>query len=203
MDPFVPDDNTGYTPEKFYTNHGDRPSDAVEVNIKMDPLQRDRVFKMFIAPEDRFGQYKGMSDFIADAIAHRMHWLMTEYPHLDTPENRRQDAVMLAAFSQRTLTTTNVTRMETMRRLQECIDRSADTQDWADQETLVTLLEEGKALLATASDQDKAKLLVLIADGFKKVGQIKEDGQLSLSDSIDYVKEVQSLEGMSGLDYMM
>jgi len=194
MDPFVPED-PGYRADKFYTGHGDRASESREVNVKVDPLQYDLVHRLFVAPEDKFGEYRGLSDFIADAMHHRLMWLMQEYPQLDTPEIRKKVATVTAAFAGRTIATNTVTRVETIRRLIDGIGMASDHDSWGDEDTLAQLIEEARVLLPDLNDREQADLIIAMADGRRALKELKAKGQQSLQSAHLYAKETDPFQG--------
>lgn len=186
MDPFVPE-QTGYRPDKFYTNTGDRPSESRDVNIKIDPLQHDLIFRLFIAPEDKFGEYRGLSDFIADAMIHRIHFLMKEYPQIaDTDEEAMRDvATLTASFAARTIATQTVTRGETIRRLVDGLKMASEHESWGDTRTVERLVEEARTLMPSLNKKEQASLIIAITEAGRNLEELNNQGQRSFTSALE------------------
>lgn len=191
FDPFEPG-TSGYDPNNFYTSHGDRATEAKEVKVKFDPVLWDIIHKLYIAAEAKFGDYTSIHEFIADCVFHRHKYLLTEYKHWleDNEEMLRLTQVWEARAAANTATQRVNMRIDAMERIIHGIEMSADEKQWADPDTLVTLLAEGENLLGSLNERQQARLLSAVRAGERKLKELEANNQMELTKVIEQEEDM-------------
>lgn len=185
-DPFVPQHRPRYTESAFYTTHGERSSDSKEAKVKFDPQQWDLIHKLYISPEDRFGDYKSIHDFVADAIHHRHMWLQREFPqYADDPEMLRLSVMWERRANIAVVASRHDMYQETVNRALAYIDRAEDENGWSSPDAMEQFIQDAEEILPRLEARDAARVLVRLRDAKKSLTALRVKGQLALSTTID------------------
>jgi len=175
-DPF--DTQSGYDPDRIHTTHGDRGTESKQQMIKFDPVVFDQVYNLFIN-NDRYGDYKSLSDFVADACHHRMHYLMSA-DHGARPTDVRQAEVWGAAANESVTSSRVEAREKTVVALIAGMARHSSLTE-GDAEALHELILAGNDLLPQlVNGRLKADLSTAVTNAERTVRMVHQKGQQEL-----------------------
>lgn len=73
-----------YDPDEFYTRAVNQHDHSVVLSVRVDPGVMAEIDSMI--SQRTIPHYKNRTDFIRDALVHRLHYVMEKYEDLQTPE---------------------------------------------------------------------------------------------------------------------
>ena len=182
-------DDGGYDIDKFYTAHGDRASESVVQQIKFDPVMLDLLYKLFIVPEE-YGDYKSLSDFVADAVHHRRNYLLKNARRPVEPTVLRQIAAWESRATSKRVSSRLEARRDAVDKVINGIARCSDAKQRGDPEALREFLKEGWELRPKVSnDAERARLITALVAGEQVMDELQMHGQQKLTAALEFEEE--------------